>query len=144
MRPGRPPKTTQNRPKSVPRGDFFALKFRPRFRIDFGPISGPKMPPFGLPFGDQNRSKKLSKIDRIINWLQDSPKTTSRPPKRPPRASQEAPRRPQDPQKWPQEPPRSPPDSPRCAQETQKSPQDTVTYLFLLRPLRQKEKLASR
>ena len=56
------PKTTQNRPKSVPRGDFFALKFRPRFGIDFGAILAPKMPPFGHPFGDQNPSKKRSKI----------------------------------------------------------------------------------
>ena len=62
MPPGHPPKTTQNPPKSLPRHDFFALKFRPRFGIDFGAILGPKMPPLGHTFGDQNRSKKLLKI----------------------------------------------------------------------------------
>ena len=75
--PRAPPKTTQNRPKSVPRGDFFALKCRPRFGIDFGAILAPKMPPFGQPFGDQNRSKNYQEFDCAKCRL----KIATRPPK---------------------------------------------------------------
>ena len=56
------PQTTQDRPQTTPRGNFFALKFRPRFVIDFGTILPPKMPPFWHPFRSQNRSRKKSKI----------------------------------------------------------------------------------
>ena len=39
-----PPKTNQNPPKSLPRGNFFAPKFRPHFWIDLGlggnPVGG--------------------------------------------------------------------------------------------------------
>ena len=43
------PKTIQNRPKSLPRGKLFPLKFQLRFGIDFDAILAPKMPPFGHP-----------------------------------------------------------------------------------------------
>ena len=42
MPPGDPPETIQNRPKSIPRDNFFALKFGPRFGIDLGAIMVPK------------------------------------------------------------------------------------------------------
>ena len=43
------PKTIQNRPKSLPRGKLFPLKFQLRFGIDFGAILVAKMLPFGHP-----------------------------------------------------------------------------------------------
>ena len=81
-----PPKTTQNRPKSLPRLNFFAIKFRPRFGIDFGTILAPKMPPFGIVYG--------TKIG--------------------PRAAREQPRAAQERSRGIQERPRRAPDGPAC------------------------------
>ena len=88
------PKTSQNRPKRLPREPFFRLRFRLRFRDDFGTILAPKMPPFWHPFGDQNRAKKWSKIGSLQMSPQDRPKTAQDLPKTPPRAPQEPPRPP--------------------------------------------------
>ena len=70
-----PSKMTQDRPKSLPRGNFFALKFRPRFWIVFCSILAPKMPPFWHPFRSQNRPQKRSKIELPKKSLQDRPET---------------------------------------------------------------------
>ena len=89
----RPPqKMTRHRPKPLPRGNFFALKFRPRFWIDFGSILPPQMPPFWHPFRAQNRSKNRSEIGLLKKSLQDRPKTAQDRPKMPPGP----PRSPQD------------------------------------------------
>ena len=76
-----PPKTTQNRPKRLPRTSFF----RPRFRIDFCRILAPKMPPFGHPFRCQNRSMDP-------RAPQDAPKRLPRRPREAPRAPKTLPR----------------------------------------------------
>ena len=69
------PKTSQNRPKRLPREAFFRLRFRLRFWNDFGPILAPQTPPFGHPFRSQNRSKKRSKIHLQKRWAQERTKT---------------------------------------------------------------------
>ena len=101
-----PSKTTQNRPKTAPRGNFFALKFRPRFGIDFGSILPPKMPPFWHPFGAQNRSKNRSEIRLFKKSLQDRPKT-----------AQDRPRPLQDAPRTARELPGCPPGPPRTSQK---------------------------
>ena len=115
MPPRHPPKTNQNRPKSLPRRNFFTLKFRPRLRIDFGPVLAPIKPPCGHPFGDQNRSKNRSKIGLLNMSRQDRPKTAPKPPKTAPRPPKTTPRPPKsssrdppDPSKCPQLRPRDP------------------------------------
>ena len=133
MRPRASPKTIQNRPKSIPRGDFFAVKFRPRFGIDFGAILAPKMLPLGTLLTTTIHQKNDQKLDcskcrckiatRPFKTAPGPPKTTPRPPK-------SSLRHPQDLPKCPQELPRSPQNSPRCSQETRKSPQDTVKHLL--------------
>ena len=78
-----------NRPKSLPRGNIFPVRFAPRFCIDFWSVLDPKMAP---------------KIDQKID--QKSPCETSLPqdrsmtaqvrPKTAPRPLQDHPRPPQD------------------------------------------------
>ena len=118
------PKTTQNRPKRLPRTSFFRPRFRPRFRIDFGRILAPKMPPFGHPFRCQNRSKKLSKFNLQKRWAQERPKT-------PPRGSQDGPGRPQERPRPSQDAPRSafwPPWAPKLAQVRPKTALGTPSF----------------
>ena len=109
------PKTSQNRPKRLPREAFFRLRFRLRFWNDFGPILAPQTPPFGHPFRSQNRSKKRSKIHLQKRWPQERPKT-------PPRGSQDAPGRPRDPPRRPQEAPRTPQEDPRSSPRGPREP----------------------
>ena len=73
------PKTIQNRPKSLPRGKLFPLKFQLRFGIDFGAILAPKMPPFGHP--------RASKI--VPETFAGAPKMLPRGPKTSPRGSKD-------------------------------------------------------
>ena len=79
------------------------------------------MPPFGHPFGDQNRSKNQSKIELLKKSLQDRPKTAQDPPKMPPGPL----RRPQDalPDTLgrPKNAPRCPPEPPRTTQNAFRS-----------------------
>ena len=89
-----PLETTPGRPKSTPRGDFFALKFRPRFWIDFWSILPPKMPPLGHPFRHENRSKNRSEIGSLKKSPPDRPKTLPRAPQGRPRPPQDRPRPP--------------------------------------------------
>ena len=118
-------KSSQNRSKTTPRGDFFALKFAPRFWIDFCSVLPPKMPPFGDHFCSQNHSKNIIKIE----VPQKSPKTTTIWPQDGPRLPQEAPRGPQEnprkPKKHPktaQDRPKRLQEAPRESQEAQKAP----------------------
>ena len=115
------PKTTQNRPKRLPRTSFFRPRFRPRFRYDFGRILAPKMPPFGHPFGAQNRSKKRSEIGLPPRSLQDRPKSAQDPPKTPPGPPRRAPGLPKRPPGPPSDAPRSPPGPPRTTQNVFRS-----------------------
>ena len=110
--PKTPWKSSQNRTKTTPRGDFSALKFALCFLIDFCSVWAPKMPPFGHPFCLQNRSKKHQKpkcpksrpetTQFRHKTTQDRPKTLQEAPKRVPRSpkstlrgTEEAPRAPQ-------------------------------------------------
>ena len=124
MPPGHPPKTSQNRPKSPPRRNFFALKFRPRFGIDFGPILALQMPPFGHPFGDQNRSKIDQKNDQKFYCSKCRLKIATRPPKTLPGPPQERPQTPQDHPKTTQELPKRPPRPPQMPPRVSRRPQD--------------------
>ena len=95
--PKTPWKSTQNRTKTTPRGDLFAIKFAPRYLIDFCSVLAPKMPPFGHPFCSQNRPKKSSNIEVTQKSLQDhpiSPQDGPRSPQEGPRGSQESPKKP--------------------------------------------------
>ena len=120
--PKTPWKSTQNRTKTTPRGDFFALRFAPPFLIDFCSVLAPKMPPFGHPFCSQNRSKKSSNIEVTQKSLQDHPIS----PQDGPRSPQEAPKRgPKSPKSTPRGPkiaPRSSKRLPREALKAQKHP----------------------
>ena len=74
-----------------------ALKFAPRFWIDFCSILAPKMPLFGYPFCFQNRFKKSSNIQVPQKSPQDhpiSPQDGPRSPQEAPRGSQESPKKP--------------------------------------------------
>ena len=132
--PKTPWKSTQNRTKTTPRGDFFALRFAPLFLIDFCSVLAPKMPPFGHPFCSQNRSKKSSNIELTQKSLQDhpiSPQDGPRSPQEAPRGSQERPQKPkkhpkraQDRPKKLQEAPKRGPKSPKAPQEGPRSPQE--------------------
>ena len=107
MPPGRPPKATQNRPKSLPRGHFSALQFRPRFGIDFGSHFGSPRAPLWAPFW---RPKSVQKSIEFPTALQVAPRSPQDPP-RPPQG------RPKTPQEGPRTPPRGPqdpPDPPKC------------------------------
>ena len=79
------------------------------------------MPPFGHPFGGQNRSKNLSEIGLLKRSFQDRPKTAQDPPKMPPGPL----RRPQDalPDTLgrPKNAPRCPPEPPRTTQNAFRS-----------------------
>ena len=108
----RPPKTSQNRPKSLPRASLFRLRFRLRFWNDFGTILAPQMPPFGHPFRCQNRSKKRSKIELQKRSPQERPKTPQELPRDPPRRPKSAPRRPKTPPRGSQDAPGTPPGAP--------------------------------
>ena len=100
-----PWKSTPNRTKTTPRGNFFALKFAPLFLIDFYSVWAPQMRPFGHPFCFYNRSKKWLKITVPQKSPQDhpiSPQDGPRSPQEAPRASQESPEKPKKHPKRPQ------------------------------------------
>ena len=130
-------KSIQNRTKTIPRGDFFALQFAPHFLIDFCSVWAPKMPHFGDPFCSQNGSKKYEKIeepqkpprDHPISPQdgprspQETPKVALRPPNFAPRRPKIAPRDSKRPPREPRETPKAPQEGPRAPQEAKRSPQ---------------------
>ncbi len=84
MPPGHPPKTTKNRPKSLPRRIFSLLNFDfvlgsmfGRFGVRLGVVWDPKMELHTR----QNRSKNRSKNGLLKKPLQDRPKIAQDPPK---------------------------------------------------------------
>ena len=79
--PKMPPKTSQDRPKSPPSGNFLALKFRLRLGIDFDSVWAPKTSPFGLHFATQDDSKIEPKIDRTSSCRKMPSRITSRCPR---------------------------------------------------------------
>ena len=106
--------STPNRHKSHPRGDFFVLKFRLRFWIDFCSILPPQMPPFWHPF----RIKIDQKIDAKSDCAKGRSKIAPRAPKSLPRRLPDPPRTPPDRPKTAQDPPKTPPGHPQDPPKT--------------------------
>ena len=117
-------KSSRNRPKMTPRGDFSALKFVPRFLIDFllrfASQNASLWAPFLLPKSFQKIIKKIRCFKSRPRPLQFRPKTTQDRPKR----LQEAAKRPQEAAKrlprCPMMPPRRFQEAPRASQEAQR------------------------
>ena len=102
------PRGTQERPKSLSRASFFALRFWLRILIDFGPILAPKMAPSGHPLGTLLATKIDAKIDQNLILKKDRPK-------RAPRRAKSSPGRPRDAPRGPREAPRGAQEAPREA-----------------------------
>ena len=88
------PRGTQERPKSLSRASFFALRFWLRILIDFGPILAPKMGPRGPLWATKIESKndqksilKKNRLQNVLRWPKSSPGT----PREAPGAPQELP-----------------------------------------------------
>ena len=115
------PQTTQDRPKTDPRGSSKPSFFNVDFCIHFWCVLGSILDPFGEPFGFQNRSQIDPDFCSEIALWQHTPK---RPLQEAPRARQE----PQEATKRPQEAakrlPRCPMMPPRGFQEASKRPQE--------------------
>ena len=124
MPPGHPPKTSQNRPKSPPRRNFFALKFRPRFGIDFFTFWAPSWGRLGPQDGTSYTPKSIQKSTPKRGAQKHGSRSLPRPPKTPPRSPRDLPR----PSLTPPWPPQALLPDPRgllqTAQTTQRSLQD--------------------
>ena len=97
------PRSSQDGLKSDLKRDRFSMRFFDRFWVVLSSVLAPQRPAFGHPFGDQNRSKNLSKIELLKKSLQDRPKTAQDRPRR----AQDDPGPPQGRPKTPQTPPRT-------------------------------------
>ena len=125
MPPGHPPKTSQNRPKSPPRRNFFALKFRPRFGIDFFTFWAPSWGRLGPQDGTSYTPKSIQKSTPKRGAQKHGSRSLPRPPKTPPRSPRDLPRPsltpPWPPQTLLPDPPGPPPDRPNHPKITPRS-----------------------
>ena len=102
------PRGTQERPKSLSRASFSALRFGLRILIDFGPILAPKMGPRGPLLATKIESKndqksiiKKNRLQNVLRWPKSSPGTPREAPGAPQELPGEAPGGPRRPQEAP-------------------------------------------
>ena len=108
-------KPTQNPSKRPPRGNFFALKIRPRFWIDFSPIWPPKRAPLGHPGATLFGIKIGLQVEPMSYCSSSCPKIALGPPRGSPKAALDLPKgRPGAPQTLPKAAPDPPKASPDC------------------------------
>ena len=123
------PQTTQDRPKTDPRGSSKPSFFNVDFCIHFWCVLGSILDPFGEPFGPQNRSQidpdfflKLHCGNIPLRDRFKRPQELAKSPKRPPRDPQENPRGGQEGAKMPQDAPKRLQETPRATKDAARGP----------------------
>ena len=112
------PKTTQDRPKTHPRGSWKPLNFMLNFMFNFGPVWAPFWTLFWSLLGSKIGPKSMPKSFKnqvVPTYPQETaprgPKSAPRPPQEAPRELEEAQKVPQEVQKVPQEAQKVPPET---------------------------------